>query len=133
MRSARRWLVIAALALAAAWLHELAGVGSTLLALSDAVRKIPVPARDSGDRAPLPPKAPRAESTRATPDTAPRRDDAAESVYHVSPRQIAADGLTAEQIRRLLEDELESDADPAAAGELLREFDAALDGSANVP
>jgi len=124
MRHPRRLLLLAVPAVAAVWLHTIAGSGARLLALVDGV----------GEASATRVVAPTPRPPIALPKD-PARAVAASSQSVVSvesdrgpPAQpISADELSAERVMRLLENELASDTDPAAAEEFLRVFNESLD------
>jgi hypothetical protein len=119
MRAVRLCLFVAALASAGAWIYAVAGSAARLFALLDGFDAAPVVARV--DEEPADPDGP-AQSSGSPPLAA-----AAESDDGLLPRQIPTDELSPTQIMRLLEDEVASDTDPAAAEELLRAFGESLD------
>jgi hypothetical protein len=121
MRAVRRWLFVAALAAACAWIYAVAGSAANLLALFDAVDDARAVARVAPDQAP--PSSPAAQEPPAPRVSADAAPPSAESDVDQLPQQLATDGnLSGAQIMRLLEDEIASGTDPAAADELLRAF-----------
>jgi|SRR5688572_2694588 len=120
MRSLHRWFLVAALAVAGVWIHSLAGSAAMLLALLEGLDEAPDVARVGGDERPPGPEAPQGPGSQTLAA-------AAQSDHGVLPEQIPGGDLSAAQIMRLLEGEMASDTDPAAADELLRAFGESLD------
>ena len=129
MRFIRRWFLVAALAVAGTWVYTIAGSGAKLLAMLSTVGDLDAVVRSRDDPTSLAPaersiaraedgagaEPPPAQSRAAKPDTDQLR------------QPPATDALEGAQIMRLLEDEIATDTDPAAADEFLRAFGESLD------
>ncbi len=128
MSSVRRLLLVAALAVAGAWIYAIAGSGAKLLTVLDGFADATALARVAVDRAPVELDAAKEEPARAVrPRPGLFAAPAAESASDRLSRRLAADDLSAARIMQLLEDEIASETDPAAADELLRAFGESLD------
>lgn len=121
MRSVRRWLLVAALAVAGVWIYEVGGSAARLLALLDGLDDAPPVASVGGDEASPRPDEPARGQTSQTRAAATQSNDGP------PVQQMPTDDLSATQIMRLLEGEITSDTDPAAADEFLRAFGESLD------
>ena len=121
MRSVRRPLLVAELVVAGVWIYEVAGSAARLLVLLDGLDHAPPVASVGGDETPLR----RDEQDR---EQALQARAAADQSNDGPPvQQMPTDDLSGAQIMRLLEDEITSDTDHAAADEFLRAFGESLD------
>lgn len=127
MRAIRRWLLVTTLAAAGVWIYAVAGSGATLLALFEGLDSSAALARVDVQRASAEPAANEPRARAAAPAASPPDTIVAETAGDLLPQQIATDELSAGDILRLLEDEVVSDTDPAAADELLRAFGESLE------
>jgi len=114
----RRWLVVAALAVASAWVYLFATSATQLRMLFDGLDDASAVSRAADDRARPSPVAVGDQSTAvastpAEPAAGPQAERDSESL---------SGALGAAQIMQLLEDEITTETDPAAADELLRAF-----------
>ena len=121
MRPVRRWLLVAAFVVAGVWIHEVPGSAARLLGLLDRLDDAPAVASVGGDETPPRQGEPaRGQASQAGAAAAPSSDGPL-------VQQLPTDDLSGSQIMRLLENEIASDTDPAAADEFLRAFGESLD------
>jgi len=114
----RRWLVVAALVVASAWAYLFASSATQLRMLFDGLDDASAISRGTDDRARPAPVAVGDQS----PAVASTLAEPAAGFQAERDRESLTDALSAAQIMRLLEVEITTETDPAAADELLRAF-----------
>ena len=125
MHRIRRWLFVVPFAIAGVWIYVIAGSGAELITLFDAVDDATSAARVVDQAPSVAPAAKAAWGASVAEESLVPR--AAEPGNELLLQQASTNDLSGAQILRLLEDEVASDADPAAAEEFLREFGKSLE------